>query len=55
MYEVCIATNIIANLVLEIYATTDFKQEVQEFCSHILSNFIQTHTAVSLLGKIIAN
>lgn len=55
MYEIRIATNIIANLVLENCATTDFRQEVQEFCSHILSNLIQTQTAISLLGKIIAN
>lgn len=51
----CIATNIIANLLLEIYVTIDLKQEILEFCSHILSNLIQTQTAVSLLGKIIAN
>lgn len=55
MYEIWIATNIIASLLLEIHATIDFKQEIQEFCSHILSNLIQTRTAVSLLGKTIAN
>lgn len=55
MYEIWIATNIITSLLLEIHATIDFKQEIREFCSHILSNLIQTQTAVSLLGKIIAN
>jgi hypothetical protein len=55
VYEIWIATNIIASLLLEIHATIDFKQEIKKFCSHILSNLIQTWTAVSLLGKIIAN
>lgn len=37
------------------YTTIDFKQEILDFFSHILSNLIQTQTAISLLGKIIAN
>lgn len=55
MYGTVMATNITANLVLEMYATIVFKQEIQEFCSYMLCNLIQTQTAVSLLGKIIAN
>lgn len=53
MCEICIATNnIIANPLLEISVTIDFKHGMQEFCSHILT---QPQTASSTFGKIIAN
>lgn len=52
MGEIYRAThNIIANLLLEIYITLNFKHEEQEFCSHILSNIIQPQIIISSLGK----
>lgn len=43
--------NIIANLLLEVYVTLNFKHEEQEFCAHVLSDIIQPQIIISSLGK----
>lgn len=56
MGELYTAThNIIANVLLEIYVTLNFKHEKQDFCSHILSDIMQPQLIISSLGKIIGN
>lgn len=43
--------NIIANLLLGVYVTLNFKHEEQEFCAHVLSDIIQPQIIISSLEK----